>query len=83
MVCLNLERLLSLSIPYHHEFDRSTHALSTPQKLKEHMGFGEPAEVSELSSRDDRPGSLGPSPNVPSFTTTLVDEPETMVALWF
>ncbi|CAG8879116.1 unnamed protein product [Penicillium nalgiovense] len=63
MVCPNLERLLGLSIPYHHEFDRLTHALSTRKKLKEHTWvLGEPAEVSELSPRDDScPGSLGPS----------------------
>ncbi|CAI7624826.1 unnamed protein product [Penicillium viridicatum] len=63
MVCPNLERLLGLSIPYHHEFDRLTHALSTRKKLKEHTWvLGEPAEASELSPRDDScPGSLGPS----------------------
>jgi hypothetical protein len=63
MVCPNLERLLGLSIPYHHEFDRLTHALSTRKKLKEHTWvLGEAAEVSELSPRDDScPGSLGPS----------------------
>lgn len=63
MVCPNLERLLGLSIPYHHEFDRLTHALSTRKKLKEHTWIlGEAAEVSEVSPRDDFcPGSLGPS----------------------
>lgn len=63
MVCPNLERLLGLSIPYHHEFDRLTHALSTRKKLKEHTWIlGEAAEVSEMSPRDDScPGSLGPS----------------------
>ncbi|KAJ5130764.1 uncharacterized protein N7515_006803 [Penicillium bovifimosum] len=63
MVCPNLERLLGLSIPYHHEFDRLTHALSTRKKLKEHTWIlGEAAEVSEMSTRDDScPGSLGPS----------------------
>ncbi|KAJ5996644.1 hypothetical protein N7522_008304 [Penicillium canescens] len=63
MVCPNLERLLGLSIPYHHEFDRLTHALSTRKKLKEHTWvLGEAAEVSEVSPRDDFcPGSLGPS----------------------
>ncbi|KAJ5367311.1 hypothetical protein N7541_001252 [Penicillium brevicompactum] len=63
MVCPNLERLLGLSIPYHHEFDRLTHALSTRKKLKEHTWvLGEAAEVSEMSTRDDScPGSLGPS----------------------
>jgi hypothetical protein len=63
MVCPNLERLLGLSIPYHHEFDRLTYALSTRKKLKEHTWvLGEAAEVSEMSPRDDScPGSLGPS----------------------
>lgn len=63
MVCPNLERLLGLSIPYHHEFDRLTHALSTRKKLKEHTWvLGEAAEVTEMSPRDDScPGSLGPS----------------------
>lgn len=63
MVCPNLERLLGLSIPYNHEFDRLTHALSTRKKLKEHTWvLGEAAEVSEVSPRDDScPGSLGPS----------------------
>lgn len=63
MVCPNLERLLGLSIPYHHEFDRLTHALSTRKRLKEHTWvLGEAAEVTELSPRDDScPGSLGPS----------------------
>ncbi|CAG7997974.1 unnamed protein product [Penicillium salamii] len=63
MVCPNLERLLGLSIPYHHEFDRLTHALSTRKKLKEHTWvLGEAAAVSEGSPRDDScPGSLGPS----------------------
>ncbi|KAL2386729.1 hypothetical protein RJ035_004544 [Blastomyces gilchristii] len=36
MVCPNLERLVGLSLPYNHEFDRLTHALSTRKKLKEH-----------------------------------------------
>ncbi|KAF4759888.1 hypothetical protein HAV15_007136 [Penicillium sp. str.  len=58
MVCPNLERLLGLSIPYHHEFDRLTHALSTRKKAQRAY----PAEASELSPRDDScPGSLGPS----------------------
>ncbi|KAJ5774499.1 hypothetical protein N7457_009395 [Penicillium paradoxum] len=63
MVCPNLERLLGLNIPYHHEFDRLTHALSTRKKLKEHTWvLGEATEVSEVSPRDDScPGSLGPS----------------------
>ncbi|KAJ5217690.1 uncharacterized protein N7469_011315 [Penicillium citrinum] len=63
MVCPNLERLLGLSIPYHHEFDRLTHALSTRKRLKEHTWvLGEAAEVTELSPRGDScPGSLGPS----------------------
>lgn len=50
MVCPNLERLLGLSIPYHHEFDRLTHALSTRKRLKEHIWvLGEATEVSEMS----------------------------------
>ncbi|KAJ5085381.1 hypothetical protein N7532_010152 [Penicillium argentinense] len=63
MVCPNLERLLGLSIPYHHEFDRLTYALSTRKRLKEHTWvLGEAAEVTELSPRGDScPGSLGPS----------------------
>ncbi|OQD75232.1 hypothetical protein PENDEC_c008G04263 [Penicillium decumbens] len=63
MVCPNLERLLGLSIPYHHEFDRLTHALSTRKRLKEHTWvLGEAAEVSEVSPRSTScPGSLGPS----------------------
>ncbi|KAJ5157425.1 uncharacterized protein N7482_008525 [Penicillium canariense] len=63
MVCPNLERLLGLSIPYHHEFDRLTHALSTRKRLKEHTWvLGEAAEVSEMSPRSTScPGSLGPS----------------------
>lgn len=63
MVCPNLERLLGLSIPYHHEFDRLTHALSTRKKLKEHTWvLGEAAEVAEVSPRSTScPGSLGPS----------------------
>ncbi|KAJ5679095.1 hypothetical protein N7462_007339 [Penicillium macrosclerotiorum] len=63
MVCPNLERLLGLSIPYHHEFDRLTHALSTRKRLKEHTWvLGEAAEVSEVSPRSTLcPGSLGPS----------------------
>ncbi|PGH04079.1 hypothetical protein GX51_03750 [Blastomyces parvus] len=36
MVCPNLERLVGVSLPYNHEFDRLTHALSTRKKLKEH-----------------------------------------------
>ncbi|KAJ5083696.1 hypothetical protein N7456_013123 [Penicillium angulare] len=63
MVCPNLERLLGLTIPYHHEFDRLTHALSTRKKLKEHIWvLGEATEVAEMSPRSDScPGSLGPS----------------------
>ena len=62
MVCPNLERLLGLSIPYHHEFNRLTHALSTRKKLKEHTWIlGEAPETSELSPRSTScPGSLGP-----------------------
>lgn len=65
MVCPNLERLLGLSIPYHHEFDRLTHALSTRKKLKEHTWvIGEARETSEASELSPRisscPGSLGP-----------------------
>lgn len=62
MVCPNLERLLGLSIPYHHEFDRLTHAFSTRKKLKEHTWIlGEAPEASEMSPRSTAcPGSLGP-----------------------
>ncbi|KAF7588300.1 hypothetical protein BBP40_005925 [Aspergillus hancockii] len=63
MVCPNLERLLGLSIPYNHQFDRLTHALSTRRKLKEHTWLlGEANDVSEGSPRSTScPGSLGPS----------------------
>lgn len=63
MVCPNLERLLGLSIPYHHEFDRLTYALSTRKRLKQHTWvLGEAAEVTEMSPRSTScPGSLGPS----------------------
>ncbi|KAJ5585164.1 uncharacterized protein N7459_004964 [Penicillium hispanicum] len=63
MVCPNLERLLGLSIPYHHEFDRLTHALSTRKRLKQHTWvLGEATEVTEMSPRGTScPGSLGPS----------------------
>lgn len=48
MVCPNLERLLGFTVPYYHEFDRLTYALSTRKKLKEHTWvFGEVAETSE------------------------------------
>ena len=62
MVCPNLERLLGLTIPYNHEFDRLTHALSTRKKLKEHTWIlGEATEISEASPRSTScPGSLGP-----------------------
>lgn len=62
MVCPNLERLLGLTIPYNHEFDRLTHALSTRKKLKEHTWLlGEATEISEASPRNTScPGSLGP-----------------------
>ncbi|OAX84589.1 hypothetical protein ACJ72_01042 [Emergomyces africanus] len=49
MVCPNLERLVGLSLPYHHEFDRLTHALSTRKKLKEHAWII--AENPEISAR--------------------------------
>ncbi|OJK02892.1 hypothetical protein ASPACDRAFT_50360 [Aspergillus aculeatus ATCC 16872] len=63
MVCPNLERLLGLTIPYHHEFDRLTHALSTRRKLKEHTWIlGEAAAITERSPRSTYcPWSLGPS----------------------
>jgi hypothetical protein len=63
MVCPNLERLLGLSIPYNHQFDRLSHALSTRRKLKEHTWLlGEANDVSEGSPRSKScPGSLGPS----------------------
>ncbi|PWY76286.1 hypothetical protein BO70DRAFT_398155 [Aspergillus heteromorphus CBS 117.55] len=63
MVCPNLERLLGLTIPYNHEFDRLTHALSTRRKLKEHTWIlGEAPAVSEGSPRSSScPWSLGPS----------------------
>nr|KMM72861.1 hypothetical protein CPAG_09152 [Coccidioides posadasii RMSCC 3488] len=48
MVCPNLERLLGITLPYTHEFDRLTHALSTRKKLREHAWIiGENAAVSE------------------------------------
>ncbi|PWY63222.1 hypothetical protein BO83DRAFT_324636 [Aspergillus eucalypticola CBS 122712] len=63
MVCPNLERLLGLTIPYNHEFDRLTHALSTRRKLKEHTWvLGEaPAVVEESPRSTSCPWSLGPS----------------------
>ncbi|KAA8644777.1 uncharacterized protein ATNIH1004_008985 [Aspergillus tanneri] len=62
MVCPNLERLLGLTIPYNHEYDRLTHALSTRRKLKEHTWIlGEAPEGLEASPRSTScPGSLGP-----------------------
>ncbi|OJJ47545.1 hypothetical protein ASPZODRAFT_1713093 [Penicilliopsis zonata CBS 506.65] len=62
MVCPNLERLLGLTIPFNHEFDRLTHALSTRKKLKEHTWIlGEAPEALEGSPRSSScPGSLGP-----------------------
>ncbi|KKK17509.1 hypothetical protein ARAM_002531 [Aspergillus rambellii] len=62
MVCPNLERLLGLTIPYNHEFDRLTHALSTRRKLKEHTWIlCEAPGTLEASPRSDScPGSLGP-----------------------
>ncbi|RDW93277.1 uncharacterized protein DSM5745_00599 [Aspergillus mulundensis] len=62
MVCPNLERLLGLTIPFNHEFDRLTHALSTRRKLKEHTWIlCEATETSEASPRSTScPGSLGP-----------------------
>ncbi|KAL4736743.1 hypothetical protein BDV11DRAFT_8498 [Aspergillus similis] len=62
MVCPNLERLLGLTIPFNHEFDRLTHALSTRRKLKEHTWvLCEATETSEASPRSTScPGSLGP-----------------------
>ncbi|KAL3451279.1 hypothetical protein BJX65DRAFT_238359 [Aspergillus insuetus] len=62
MVCPNLERLLGLAIPFNHEFDRLTHALSTRRKLKEHTWIlCEATETSEASPRSTScPGSLGP-----------------------
>ncbi|EEP82466.1 predicted protein [Uncinocarpus reesii 1704] len=48
MACPNLERLLGITLPYTHEFDRLTHALSTRKKLKEHAWIiGENVAVSE------------------------------------
>ncbi|KAJ5908988.1 hypothetical protein N7495_001670 [Penicillium taxi] len=63
MVCPNLERLIGLTIPYCHQFDRLTHALSTRKQLKEHTWvLGEAAEVTEMSPRGSSfAGSLGPS----------------------
>ncbi|KAL4946855.1 hypothetical protein BDV06DRAFT_1051 [Aspergillus oleicola] len=62
MVCPNLERLLGLTVPFNHEFDRLTHALSTRKKLKEHTWvLCEATETSEASPRNTScPGSLGP-----------------------
>ncbi|KAL4794189.1 hypothetical protein BDV19DRAFT_199759 [Aspergillus venezuelensis] len=62
MVCPNLERLLGLTVPFNHEFDRLTHALSTRKKLKEHTWvLCEATETSEASPRSTScPGSLGP-----------------------
>lgn len=52
MVCPNLERLLGIMLPYTHEFDRLTYALSTRKKLKEHAWIvGENPAVSERASQ--------------------------------
>ncbi|KAL1958223.1 hypothetical protein VTO42DRAFT_4731 [Malbranchea cinnamomea] len=52
MVCPNLERLLGLTLPYTHEFDRLTYALSTRKKLKEHAWIiGDNAEVAERAKQ--------------------------------
>ena len=59
MVCPSLERLVGLSPPYYHEFDRLTHALSTRKQLKEHTWIiGENAEVTERSRCQSPPGLL-------------------------
>lgn len=59
MVCPNLERLVGLSLPYYHEFDRLTHALSTRRQLKEQTWIiGENAEVKERSRCQSPPGLL-------------------------
>lgn len=55
MVCPSLERLLGLALPYTHEFDRLTHALSTRRNLKEHAWIiGENADVAERSKQQQR-----------------------------
>lgn len=47
MVCPNLERLTGLTLPYKHQFDRLTYALSTRKKLKQHAWIvGENEEAS-------------------------------------
>ncbi|KAI1983993.1 hypothetical protein LOZ54_004701 [Ophidiomyces ophidiicola] len=52
MVCPNLERLLGIILPYAHDFDRLTHALSTRKKLKEHAWvIGEHAAVTERAKQ--------------------------------
>lgn len=52
MVCPNLERLLGITLPYHHEYDRLTHALSTRKNLREHAWIiGENAEATERSTK--------------------------------
>lgn len=59
MVCPNLERLVGLTPPYYHEFDRLTHALSTRKQLKEQTWIiGENAEVKERSRCQSPPGLL-------------------------
>lgn len=63
MVCPNLERLLGFTIPYHHEFDRLTYALSTRKKLKEHTWiFGEVAETAEGPRSQSPQSSQSPQP---------------------
>jgi hypothetical protein len=52
MVCPNLERLLGFTLPYSHEFDRLTHALSTRKNLKEHAWIiSENPEVTERTKQ--------------------------------
>lgn len=62
IVCPNLERLLGFSIPFNHEFDRLTHALSTRKRLKEHTWvLSEASQDVEVSPRSSScPSSLGP-----------------------
>ncbi|GAD94694.1 conserved predicted protein [Paecilomyces variotii No. 5] len=61
MVCPNLEKLVGLTVPYYHEFDRLTYALSTRKKLKEHTWIlGDPIETPDRARSQSPEKSLEP-----------------------
>jgi len=53
MACPNLERLVGFHIPYTHEFDRLSHALSTRRKLKEKVWTFADTEYDTEEDEDD------------------------------